>query len=45
MGGETARAFGVYTAPATVLVDGKGEVLVRKMGMPNAAQLIDNIVQ
>ena len=45
IGRETARSFGVYIVPATVLVDGKGEVLVRKMGMPNTAQLINNIVQ
>ena len=40
VGREAARAFGVYIVPVTLLFDGHGEIVARKMGIPNAAQLI-----
>ena len=39
IGREAARTFGVYIVPATLLFDGKAEVIVRKIGMPNTDRL------
>jgi hypothetical protein len=44
VGREAARAFGVYIVPATLLIDGNGKIVLRKLGMPKAAELVDGIM-
>ena len=45
VGREAARTFGVYIVPVTLLFDRSGEIVVRKMGMPNAMQLVEGITR
>lgn len=45
VGRKAARAFDVYIVPVTLLFDGGGELVMRKMGMPNEGKLVDGIIR
>lgn len=43
IGRQAAREYGVYIVPATLLFDGKGELIDRQTGMPEAKKVIEII--
>ena len=40
-GRQASRAFGVSMVPATILFNGRGDIVLRKIGMPDGKRLTD----
>ena len=45
IGRQAAREYGVHMVPATLLFDGNGELLNKKIGMPEAEKMVAIIQQ